>query len=856
VGFLPTLVACYLGALYLWVFIRLFTVPLKPERKRNLKLAPKSPELKPADIGELPRMVFVLKSLLGLTTKEVSILFEIIGHMTRLIQKSGVKHTIAYYSEVLRLIFEYLSGRGMKNTKTWVSTWRCGLPKVIGSKTRDYLYAEKDNIILAHPSVKTARGFLILRAVLSTVAIFRSLSPKHVLKFDSVTAPYTGTGTLSKKEILAALKSLGITRLKVGSPYFFWSNKSGVNAQLAFMSIGLDFIGILGHPKVFIGHILYAIRMRYILYTIVFVFMTIWCLPLFLLSYPIHGVFPLGRLAIVKELRGKARVVGITDYWTQILFKPLHDSIYKSLGKLPWDGITDQLGPVRALLESFPYSVVSVDLTAATDRLPVLLQSEILEALNLPGKHWMDILDRIYFYQDTPYKYAVGQPMGAYSSFAMLDLTNHVLMHAAANSISLKVDAGRYAILGDDVAINGQALAVPYIKLLTMLGVEVNPIKGFSGNLLEFAKQIFTIGGTNLSPIGAKSLLRSSRNPIFLPTLVTDMSLKDFYSILTPELLMFTNYLSSLFNKEGKAAVKWLFCLLGPQSGLWQRPEGYVPMKRHQILFESMLTYTGVAATRIDVQKYFEKLILRKALFTFGAIVSSGESAMRVFEYSRKPYVWSKEKFNNLVSQTPENTATLAMASGSVILFPVLLWYWLSATFTGVFLYLVSVTLGRAKADPLYLEAFKHPLQYIRMKWDLLMHFDWNFRSASKFYAEFKRLYYMPVGRPLLEGLTVRQVNIHRTILMFVGWLSRVTMSKPMQLLNLRFTKVRPWELEGDSLPAVRTAERCLSSIDPTFGRYYSDIRKDLKKAWIKKQRAAERVRGRPTKVGSGILPD
>lgn len=514
----------------------------------------------------------------------------------------------------------------------------------------------------------------------------------------------------------------------------------------------------------------------------------------------------------------------------------MHDSIYSALGKTPWDGIKDQLGPIHSLLSVNPKHVVSVDLTAATDRLPVKTQAAILEVLGLPGNAWMDILDRSYFYKDVPYKYAVGQPMGAYSSFAMLDLTNHVLMHCAANSINLKVDAGQYAILGDDVAINGQALADPYIKLLTMLGVEVNPIKGFSGTILEFAKQIFTVGGLNLSPIGAKSLLRASREPIFLPTLVTDMAIKDYYLNLVPELLMFTNYLGNLFKKEGRTAVKWLFCFLGPQSGLWHRPGSYVPLKRQQVLFESMLSSYGVQASRIDIQKYFEKLILRKALFSFRAIVSSGESAIRVFEYTRKPYIWSQEKFDTLLVHTPENTATLAMASGSVILFPVLLWYWLSASFTGIFLYLITKALGRAKADPLYLEAFKHPLQYLRMKWDLLKYAEFNLIKAWN----------TPVGRPLFQGLTVRKVDIHRTFLMFHGWLSRVKLSKPMQLLNIRFTKVRPWELEGDCLPAVRTAERCLSSVDPAFGRYYSDIRRDLKKAWLLKNKDSKKVRGRP----------
>jgi hypothetical protein len=314
VEWLPTLVICNLVSFYVWIFIRLFTVPLRPEQKRRLKTAPKGADLKPASIKELPRMVSVLKSILGLTTKESQILYEIIGHMTRLIQKSGVKHTIAYYSEVLRLCFEYLSGREMRNTKTWVKTWRSGLPKVIGSHIRDFIIVERDNLISNHPSLMTDRGFLILRAVISCVAMFRSLSPKHVIKFDSVTAPYTGTGDLSPNEIKGALRSLGITRLKVGSPRFFWSNKAGVNAQYAFISIGLDFLGLLGHPKVYFSHIIYSIRMGYVMYLIVFLLMTLWSLPLFFLSYPVHGVYPLGRLSIVKELRGKARVVGITDY--------------------------------------------------------------------------------------------------------------------------------------------------------------------------------------------------------------------------------------------------------------------------------------------------------------------------------------------------------------------------------------------------------------------------------------------------------------------------------------------------------------------------------------------------------------
>jgi hypothetical protein len=90
-------------------------------------------------------------------------------------------------------------------------------------------------------------------------------------------------------------------------------------------------------------------------------------------------------------MRGKARVIGITDYWTQILFKPLHDEIYGYLGSLPEDGTNDQLAPVKKVLENVDVNntdgVESLDLSAATDRLPVDLQADILSSLGVPGEH-------------------------------------------------------------------------------------------------------------------------------------------------------------------------------------------------------------------------------------------------------------------------------------------------------------------------------------------------------------------------------------------------------------------------------------------------------------------------------------
>lgn len=175
------------------------------------------------------------------------------------------------------------------------------------------------------------------------------------------------------------------------------------------------------------------------------------------------------------------------------MLRPLHDLIYRFLGEIPEDGTKDQLGPVRSILEKRSGSkFYSLDLSAATDRLPVHLQEDILEALGLGGRLWKQILDRPYYYDGIPYKYAVGQPMGAYSSFAMLALTNHLLVHVAhlkAFNKSLAKDQSLYAVLGDDIVIADSELAKSYNYFMNyILGVVINPIKGFEGNLIEFAK--------------------------------------------------------------------------------------------------------------------------------------------------------------------------------------------------------------------------------------------------------------------------------------------------------------------------------------------------------------------------------
>jgi hypothetical protein len=119
------------------------------------------------------------------------------------------------------------------------------------------------------------------------------------------------------------------------------------------------------------------------------------------------------------------------------------------LGSLPNDGTKNQEGAFkRAVTKAQLYNCCyGYDLSAATDRLPLFLQVKILSSLFSEeiATCWASILtDRSYWLirQDRngvsdlqAYKYAVGQPMGALSSFNMLGVTHHLLMQYCSKQV-------------------------------------------------------------------------------------------------------------------------------------------------------------------------------------------------------------------------------------------------------------------------------------------------------------------------------------------------------------------------------------------------------------------------------------
>jgi len=112
--------------------------------------------------------------------------------------------------------------------------------------------------------------------------------------------------------------------------------------------------------------------------------------------------------------------VAIFDYWSQAALRPLHQFLGRLLRAIPEVDMTYNQGsfaPVDHLKGTAKYH--SIDLSAATDRMPILLQKRVLNLFMTTEKTdcWHRLMVEYPFLCDGKnVRYAAGQPMGAYSS--------------------------------------------------------------------------------------------------------------------------------------------------------------------------------------------------------------------------------------------------------------------------------------------------------------------------------------------------------------------------------------------------------------------------------------------------------
>lgn len=93
------------------------------------------------------------------------------------------------------------------------------------------------------------------------------------------------------------------------------------------------------------------------------------------------------RLEAIPDKEGKTRIIALFDYYSQCILKGIHDSLGKILKSIPQDFTYSQDSFRHKARDYFriPKSLrprcASVDLKSATDRLPMVLQHQIMKFL-------------------------------------------------------------------------------------------------------------------------------------------------------------------------------------------------------------------------------------------------------------------------------------------------------------------------------------------------------------------------------------------------------------------------------------------------------------------------------------------
>lgn len=238
------------------------------------------------------------------------------------------------------------------------------------------------------------------------------------------------------------------------------------------------------------------------------------------------------------------------DSYSQIALRPVHRMLSLLLRKIKNDFTENHADGVLYLM-ALQGELWSIDLSNATDTLPVDLGIEFLRK-NTPASEFPDVqqfcadvksvlTDRSFDYNGQKIRYATGQPMGAYSSFPLLAVTNHLLVNMARVQLGKPVGAA-YAIVGDDIVISGRDVAERYVELLEGLKVPINHRKVVTGvRTFEFCRRIVKDGVLKSVP---------SWNALYWTSVTKDPSLIiPLYGDYLKEIPAYTT-LSKLFRKK------------------------------------------------------------------------------------------------------------------------------------------------------------------------------------------------------------------------------------------------------------------------------------------------------------------
>lgn len=203
-----------------------------------------------------------------------------------------------------------------------------------------------------------------------------------------------------------------------------------------------------------------------------------------------------GKIGLIQEPGYKLRAVANPNRVYQVALQPLGDSILRTLKDLPWDCTHDQSLGFPAIQQHLQQKkrVHCLDLTGATDYFPLRLQISLLRALFVGLDEDISLFEEIsksaWDFQDTTIRWTKGQPLGLYPSFGSFALTHGCLLFFL-NNYSHNND---FFVLGDDVIILNDQLALRYVQALKELECPISEVKSVTSTIMaEFGgKLIFS----------------------------------------------------------------------------------------------------------------------------------------------------------------------------------------------------------------------------------------------------------------------------------------------------------------------------------------------------------------------------
>lgn len=502
--------------------------------------------------GGIRKLTKFLVLLFGVSGQRATSLVKLSSAVRALIRHNGSTFAVGYLKECQRLVYLFVAEKGTNTSKAFPLVGVTGhLPVIIPAVLRAQI---------------RERNLVMTMLSLSIISVYRGLICLPKSKIESITEGFTGE--VEHFIGLSAFAPGFVKQLSVGQlgrPKLWLSTSVGPHGLQGGFSGIRDAKALLSaHGKPILGFLkaycetVYGRRVWLVLLSKIRFFSLVHTL-----LYPSwqsgEGVSSwLSRLHRIEEAGGKLRVVAIVDYWTQALLRPLHDLLFKTLREIPQDGTFDQEGCVNRtklaiakLCEAAPagppITVYSYDLSSATDRIPLHVYQVLLQEILSPeaATLWKHVLtarawwDRDFTWDPEeglkpegmwiPRKYLVGQPMGAYSSWAMLAVAHHAIVQYCAHLEGLEGWFEAYAVVGDDIVIYHDAVAKRYLAVVTGLGISVSMEKSIvsENGVFEFCKRLVTPEG-DASGVPVKLIYQVFRFPLDCGALLRHLDRRGF----------------------------------------------------------------------------------------------------------------------------------------------------------------------------------------------------------------------------------------------------------------------------------------------------------------------------------------